>query len=124
MSGVFSIHKYPLTIGSPTLLQLPVGSEVLHVGQQSGTPMLWVRVPPPMVADPLPPLKRTIVCLGTGWSLDEHPGQKHVHIGTVQIGEFVWHFFEQAYVVVPMQFASQEAWGGVHSTPVNSLTPT
>jgi hypothetical protein len=121
MSGVFSIHKYPLSIGSSVELDLPVGSQVLHLGHQDGVPMVWIRVP---VDVGLSSEDRTFVCMGTGWSMAEDASQHHYHIGTVQIESMVWHFFERLKRVVPMQFANQQAWGGVHSMPVNSQTPT
>jgi hypothetical protein len=98
MNRVFTIHKYPLGIGMPTLVQLPENSEILHVGQQDGLPMMWVRKD--CTAVPLETSVRTFICLGTGWTLVEEEGLFHAHIGTVQVGEFVWHFFEKVEVAV------------------------
>jgi hypothetical protein len=96
MSRVFTIHKYPLSIGVPTLVKLPVNSEILHLGQQDGNPMMWVRKD--CTAVPLETRVRTFICLGTGWSMAEQEGLFHAHIGTVQIGKFVCHFFEEVEV--------------------------
>jgi hypothetical protein len=88
----FTVHKYPLTIAADTVVELPSSAIVLHVGQQNGVPMMWVRKDyesSPDLCD------RTFSCMGTGWSMVEVDSIYYDHIGTVQIGDFVWHYFEK-----------------------------
>ena len=71
------------------ILELPFGSEVIHVGEVSGQIYAWSLVDP---HDPLN-MYHTLHVHGTGWEdirEDEH------HIATVVMsGGLVWHIFEE-----------------------------
>lgn len=81
------IYKYYLTNSQRQLVELPQGFQILHVGQQDGNLVLWA-----MVDVDAPTEKVPIMIFGTG-----HPIPEDLflyHIGTVQVGHFVWHVFE------------------------------
>ncbi len=85
VSGV--IYKYPLELGV-TLLDLPLGAEVLEVQVQDGMPVMWVLVP----ADIHAVETRLFRPYGTGQGVDSNPRK---FIGTFQLGGFVGHLFEE-----------------------------
>ena len=82
------IHKYPLTLGV-TELQVPYSCKVLAVQMQADTPTLWAQVDPQGV-----PRTLKIHCRGTGQEVPKHT----FHIGTVQDGACVWHFFAEGWL--------------------------
>lgn len=83
------VYKYPLGYGERTVLSLPIGAELLHLGLQNGVPTLWALV------EPGAPEQQTRVLrfAGTG-----HPIEEQIigHIGSVIDAELglVWHLFE------------------------------
>lgn len=91
------VWKYE--IGDPILMQhiarrfavpMPKGADVLHVGVQfrggeEPIPCAWALVDPDAELQP-----KWFFCAGTGEG-DVPADAKHV--GTVQIGRFVWHYF-------------------------------
>lgn len=83
------IHKYRLLMKEHQQVRMPAGAVLLDVQvQESQGVMLWAVVNPGR--EKL--VSRHIVLRGTGSSFDEPTG---AHIATVQMGVFVWHFFDR-----------------------------
>lgn len=74
-------------------LELPLGSEPLHVAVQERAPhapSLWALVDPER-----PPIKRKFLLAGTGTEHKDFFGSKwNRYIGTFQQHGFVWHVWE------------------------------
>ena len=66
---------------------MPKGATVLSVANQQDTLCLWAMVDPAA-----PEVFREFDVLGTGKAI---PEWERVFIGTVLIGQFVWHVFER-----------------------------
>ena len=83
-----TIHKYKLSRVYEEVIQMPEGAEILAIQYQQGSVCIWalVDVNKRMVG-------RNIITLGTGHSIPEGE-RKYKYISTVQVGEFVWHYFE------------------------------
>jgi hypothetical protein len=80
------IWKYPLQIVDRQIVEMPHAHRFLGVQSQNGVPTLWAQV------NPLSPtVKLKIACIGTGNPTDVSLLEEH--LGTVFIGDFVWHFF-------------------------------
>jgi len=83
-----SIWKYSL---QNTCLEVPLGSILLDVQMQNDVPTAWFLVD----IDEKRMERRYIVCYGTGWHIDRDTiYTNHKYVGTLQVGVFVWHFFE------------------------------
>ena len=82
-----TIYKYYINNVRRQEVDLPQGFEILHVGQQDGNLVLWA-----MVDADAPTHKVPIMIFGTGHPVPED--SYLYHIGTVQVGAFVWHIFE------------------------------
>lgn len=82
------IYKYRIPVKDHAKVELPVGAEILHVGEQGGHLTVWAVVDP-LVTDTEP---RHFRVVGTGHDFD---WDTWVYQGTVQIGPFVWHLFEE-----------------------------
>lgn len=82
------IYKYPLKLGV-TELQVPYSCKVLSVQMQGDTPTLWAMVDPEGL-----PRSLKVHCIGTGQEVPKHT----FHIGTVQDGAYVWHFFVEGWL--------------------------
>ncbi len=84
-----TIWKYPIRLQSdPVAHSMPKGARVLNVGKKDGMIVLWVLVDP----DTDDWEKRAFVVLGTGGT---GPEGTDVYVGTVQLGDYVWHVFER-----------------------------
>jgi hypothetical protein len=84
------IHKFPLHEGARSLIRIQPGFKPLTVQLQHETPTLWA------IVDDARPLEfgRSGVLYATGWSLEDLPAEA-VHLGTIQIDGFVWHYFAE-----------------------------
>lgn len=80
-----TIWKFPLELTAEQAIEIPVTYEVLTVQVQNGEIVAWAIVD---TADER--VKQRIVIVGTGHPL---PDNIDLHIGTVQIGPYVWHVF-------------------------------
>ncbi len=78
-------YKYFIPIGDLVRIELPEGSKLLHIGAQGPGIYAWFLVLPEN-----PDTERIFRVYGTGHYIE----QSWEHRGTVQIGEFVWHVFE------------------------------
>lgn len=89
-----AIYKYPLGLDeSRQPIEMPEGAEVVHVDAQDGVVTMWARVK--FNSDMT---KRTFRVVGTGWKFDP----ELQHVGTCQIGPFVWHVMEELRQAVPV----------------------
>lgn len=84
------IRKYPLMMVDSQEVEMPAGSEILHVGVQKGTPTVWAIVDPEETTFAE---KRIIEIYGTGHRIEDT--EHSVYLGTVMDGPFVWHVFER-----------------------------
>lgn len=84
---VRTIHKYVLPFFDRVPLRMPADANVLSVGEQGGRVCLWAEVDTDTYAE-----TRAFCLRGTGNPLDGTEGR---FIGTVQIGLFVWHVYEE-----------------------------
>jgi hypothetical protein len=83
---VRTIYKYPLELKSTQTLQIRNGSIPLHVGKDpQGFICLWCEVHEHALNVPA-----VIHMVGTGQPL---PNEAQMHIGSITVGEFVWHFY-------------------------------
>lgn len=82
------IWKFSIPIlGEPCEIEMPLDARIVHVGAQDlDTLMFWAEV------DRVATFPRTFRVFGTGHLIDT--GWEYR--GTVQVGVFVWHLYEQA----------------------------
>ena len=83
------IYKYELQIEDSFWVEMPLGAKPVFVGVQvgasmDGKPMLWAEIDTKHE-------KREYLfhCVGTGHAAP----YLSKYVGTVQIGEYVWHFY-------------------------------
>ena len=85
------IHKYPITIENKVEIETHAQAWCVLVGHQRSTLTLWMEVDTEN-----PKVKRTLYIYGTGHPINgKHRLADHfhniTHMGTVIIGQFVWH---------------------------------
>lgn len=82
-----AIYKYPFAMDGEHVIEIPVGSSILHVGTDpTGVECLWA-----LVDRDDKPVTHKLHILGTG---HEYPkGVNLEHLRTVIEGSFVWHVF-------------------------------
>lgn len=85
MESPRTIWKYPLAMTGSQFLTVPRFHSLLTVQLQNGSPCLWAEVNPSSVT-----LEIEILCFSTG---GPGPRPDHKYIATIQIGEYVWHFY-------------------------------
>ena len=85
-----TICKYPLGIVGCQTVDMPEGSKILSVAEQDGDICFWAQV-----TANNPPVKRMIEIAGTGNPYPPSDGAVRVFLGTVVMGQFVWHVFEK-----------------------------
>lgn len=81
------IYKYHLLLTGRNI-GLPVGSQVVNVGEQEGKITLWIEeeyADMPVMED------RHFLVYATGEPFN--PTNK-THVGTALVGEYVWHVYE------------------------------
>jgi hypothetical protein len=81
-----TIHKYPLYVTDMQVVMMPVGARILSVDNQRDMLTLWAEVD-----TEAPSEGRVIHVAGTGNPLNA-PSDSDF-IGTVQMGQFVWHIY-------------------------------
>lgn len=84
------IWKYTLSVSDHPFITMPKGAKVLSVDVQHGDVQVWVLVDPEA-----PKELRGFRVAGTGQPLEEKIESMRF-IGTVQIGDLVWHIFEES----------------------------
>lgn len=80
------IYKYQLKTDEENKIELPVGSQVIHVNQQNDIPCIWV-----LLADNTEKEVRNFFCIVTGM---EFTAQKYWGTCHINSGKFVLHVFE------------------------------
>lgn len=86
------IWKYPMPVenflgdDNSITLSIPEEFQFLTVQVQDGVPTLWVEVDPES-----PKVEVKIAIVGTGGKV---PDPSTLYVGTVQLGGFVWHFYD------------------------------
>lgn len=82
-----TIFKYPVPADDLFSIEMPVGSNVLCVQVQHGSPFIWVDVDPRKDS-----VSRYFQIVGTGQDL---PIKPYKYIGTFQTaeGNFIWHLY-------------------------------
>lgn len=83
-----TIHKYLLDLAEYQEVEMPSGARILTAQVQAGDIFLWAKV-----FTDAPDEQRQIHMYGTGQKLPEMT--KLMYLGTVQMGAFVWHIFEE-----------------------------
>lgn len=81
-----TIYKYSLDICGVQIIEMPAGARPLCIQVQNGAVQLWAMVDSDKELE-----HRSIVMLGTGWRVEQP--EELDYIDTVQLGNFVWHFF-------------------------------
>lgn len=88
------IWKYELQLRDLQHVDMPAGAEILSAANQNAGLCIWA-----MVDSERPVQSREIEIIGTGNPISFHePTGMGIHrnfIGTVLMGEFVWHVFER-----------------------------
>lgn len=80
------VWKFPLTYLDR--LEMPKGATILSCQPQGEQVCLWALVDPAAEKE-----IRECATIGTGWTIDDVA--RVAYVGTVQVGEFVWHVFEK-----------------------------
>ena len=84
-----AIWKYPIGLSiEPVVHSMPEGAQILTVQVQQDVITLWAMVDPDQ-----PRTDRRFVVWGTGHRHSD--AEKLTYIGSVQMGPFVWHIFEE-----------------------------
>lgn len=83
------IWKFPIEVAGMQKVAMPLGARILSVDMQRGVLCLWAMVDTRGEAS-----QRLIEIHGTGEPIKTGRGDSRQFIGTVQVGQFVWHVFE------------------------------
>lgn len=82
------IYKYNLPLDVTFAIDMPAGARILDVQPQGSFISLWAIVD----IDQTEIVTRSFQLVGTGHPIPmEHASE---HIGTCQLGDYVWHVFE------------------------------
>lgn len=86
--GLKTVFKYSLSLDDIIEVEVPIGSQLLHVGLQDGRLMLWA-----LVDTAANPCIKRVRCAGTGHKIVEDDLR---FIDTVHMvgGRLIFHFFE------------------------------
>ena len=83
------IWKFTLPVTDYPVVSMPKGARVLSVGVQHGEVQVWALV------DPEAPTElRRFMKIDTGQCMTEPCVERIRFIGTVQMGDLVWHIFD------------------------------
>ena len=86
------MFKYDINPGGESVVQMPIGSSLLHVSQQTDNDVkLWA-----IVEDTALLVPRHFFVVGTGHALPDDIYTKYRYVGTVHVwsGAIVLHVFE------------------------------
>lgn len=85
------IWKFPLKIEAEQIVVIDRSAKILRMGVQGDYPCFWAQV-----NSMAPRAKRKVLMTGTGITFPDEFGPQpfcREHIGTVQVGAYVWHYF-------------------------------
>lgn len=82
------IFKYPISVIPEQNIKAPFGARWLDVQVQGEVLCLWAVVDPELIDS-----EYRISIKGTGVEISELEMPNIKHIGTVQMGSYVWHVF-------------------------------
>ena len=83
------VFKYKLSKGTATILELPTGTQPLHVDMQDGETYLWALVKEKQKESKF----ITILVVGTGHEIS-HLNTIYLNTFLVKGGEYVYHAFQ------------------------------
>lgn len=88
---MIAVWKYPLHLQDEVQeLMVPAGADLIHVGEQNGSPRLWF-----LVDTKKPKMKRTFRVYGTGHEINgQLESMSHVGTTVARFGGWVGHVFE------------------------------
>ncbi len=88
-----TIYKYYLKLAGSTVIELPIGSRILSVGNQRGDICIWAEVDTVSPYTGKEPITEDIkfYVIGTGESVPDNLK----YLGTVIIEPFVWHVYQE-----------------------------
>ncbi len=91
------VFKYPLDLVEHQYVNLPLGFKILSIQVQGNKACMWA-----LVDKTQKNVHKGIICVGTGNPIAHNLGD---FIATVQMGMYVWHFFEgeEINVSIPSQ---------------------
>ena len=88
---MLTIHKFQLEITFHQIIEVREGAKILHADNQNGMLCIWV-----MLDTNAPTVQKRFRIYGTGHSI---PTDLNLtHIGSVLMGAFVWHVFEDSFI--------------------------
>jgi len=82
-----TIWKYEIPLKERFIKAMPMGAEILHVARQGDSQYFWA-----LVDDEVEVADHGFFLIGTGHHVPEYPSK---HVGTWQVGPFVWHLFQE-----------------------------
>lgn len=88
---MMTIHKYALEGSHPTILIMPAGAEIIHVGVQRQSLCMWARV-----ETEAQPEQRIFAVIGTGHAAPLPEEGRHVGSVLMFDESLVLHVFERA----------------------------
>lgn len=81
-----TIHKFPVRLGGPSAIQLPITARVVSFAEQNGGLFIWAELDTSE-----PRASREFIIVGTG-----HPiPADAAHRGTCAQAPFIWHLYER-----------------------------
>jgi len=86
---VIRIYKYPL--GESLVVTAPI-VKPLRVDFQGGEPFLWAAID-----DNKPDISISVLCVGTGWTMDGEVLDHYLNTTVQSSDPFVWHWFWKEY---------------------------
>lgn len=82
------VFKYVLPLRHASLVEMPLGADILSIQDQRGDLTLWALVN----SNEQQTVVREFTVVGTGHLFKAHG---HRHVASVQQGAYVWHVFER-----------------------------
>ena len=84
-----AVYKFPILHQVETLPNHITIKKFLAIQLQHGVPVVWA------IVDPNTPDSTTwtITEIGTGWNFQRDLSETGEYIGTIQDGDYVWHYF-------------------------------
>ena len=88
---MITIHKFNISSAGTTEVELSSAADIIHCGVQQGIICIWALVDTDFEKE-----KRTFKVFGTGWDIGKEWDENNEpeHVGTVQIGAYIWHVYE------------------------------